>query len=48
MNKSAQLQDQPDEQHRSDYPQAPACPPSGIPLVAASSAEQKKQDNDQQ
>jgi hypothetical protein len=38
-----QVQDHRDQHHRSDDSQAPACSPSGIPIIAAASAEQQKQ-----
>src|SRR5579864_3263090 len=40
-----QVDDHHDEQHRADYPHAPATPPSGIPVITAASAKQKHQKN---
>jgi hypothetical protein len=38
-----QVQDHCNEQDGSDYPEAPACPRSGIPEMAATCAEQEQQ-----
>ena len=35
MQRAEQVQDLHDEQDRPDYAQAPACPPSGIAVIAA-------------
>jgi hypothetical protein len=41
--KAKQVQDYPDQHNRTDYPQPPACPPSGIPVIPAASTEQQQQ-----